>query len=476
MEMEPGKLFIGGISWDTNEDILREYFQNFGEVVEAVIMKDRATGRARGFGFIVFADPAIAERVVKEKHMIDGRNVEAKKAVPRDDQRMLNGNNGSIQGSPGPACTKKIFVGGLASTVTENDFKNYFDQFGTITDIVVIYDHNTHRPRGFGFITYDSEDAVDKAMHKTFHELKGKMVEVKRAVPKELSLGPTRSQLGGYGYGVDRVRSSLSAYTPGFNPSSVGGYGVKVDGRYSPVTVGQSGYPPFSLSGFGVGLNFESRLSPNYRDGGNFNSDLGYGHGLNPLYSVHLNRYGSPTGYGVGSGRSGSVLSSTSRNMWGNGSFNYPANSTDSMGLESGSSVGAFGSVGAIWGSSPGSGQGGGTGSTFSSCNVTYGSAENNLGSSGGGYGRNSVIGMAPMLSYAGTNDVNDRSLGNFFSGGSFYGDPTWRSSSPELERSGSGSFAYGFGNAASDGTPRNPIDFVGNYSVTNRPNRGIAV
>lgn len=74
-EMDPGKLFIGGISWDTNEDSLREYFQTFGEVIEAVIMKDRITGRARGFGFVVFLNPVVAERVVKEKHIIDGRTV-----------------------------------------------------------------------------------------------------------------------------------------------------------------------------------------------------------------------------------------------------------------------------------------------------------------------------------------------------------------------------------------------------------------
>lgn len=75
MEADLGKLFIGGISWDTNEDHLREYFRKYGEVVEAVIMKDRVTGRARGFGFVVFADPAVAERVVMEKHTIDGRMV-----------------------------------------------------------------------------------------------------------------------------------------------------------------------------------------------------------------------------------------------------------------------------------------------------------------------------------------------------------------------------------------------------------------
>ncbi|XP_039021228.1 heterogeneous nuclear ribonucleoprotein 1-like [Hibiscus syriacus] len=69
------KLFIGGISWGNNEERLREHFSSFGEVVEAVIMKDRTTGRARGFGFIVLSDPAVAEEVVKEKHNIDGRMV-----------------------------------------------------------------------------------------------------------------------------------------------------------------------------------------------------------------------------------------------------------------------------------------------------------------------------------------------------------------------------------------------------------------
>ncbi|KAK4779019.1 hypothetical protein SAY86_006547 [Trapa natans] len=75
MDLDPGKLFIGGISWDTDEERLKKYFGNYGDVVEAVIMRDRATGRARGFGFIVFAVPEIAERVTREKHTIHGRSV-----------------------------------------------------------------------------------------------------------------------------------------------------------------------------------------------------------------------------------------------------------------------------------------------------------------------------------------------------------------------------------------------------------------
>lgn len=94
--------------------------------------------------------------------------VEAKKAVPRDEQ----GQGGGIQrggphmgmqgGGGGGGRTKKIFVGGLASSVTEDDFRKYFEQFGNITDVVVMYDHQTQRPRGFGFITFDTEEAVEQ--------------------------------------------------------------------------------------------------------------------------------------------------------------------------------------------------------------------------------------------------------------------------------------------------------------------------
>ena len=82
--------------------------------------------------------------------------VEAKKAVPKDDQNMLNRSSGSIHGSPSSGRTKKIFVGGLASTVTEADFQKYFDQFGTITDVVVMYDQRKEKGRNSHSSTIDN--------------------------------------------------------------------------------------------------------------------------------------------------------------------------------------------------------------------------------------------------------------------------------------------------------------------------------
>ena len=55
-----------------------------------------------------------------------------------------------------------MFVGGLAPTVDELAFRQYFEQFGAVEDAVVMYDHDSKRPRGFGFITFVLEDTVDQ--------------------------------------------------------------------------------------------------------------------------------------------------------------------------------------------------------------------------------------------------------------------------------------------------------------------------
>ncbi|CAI8587132.1 unnamed protein product [Vicia faba] len=478
MQSDSGKLFIGGISWDTNEERLREYFSTYGEVKEAVIMKDRTTGRARGFGFVVFIDPAVAEIVIQEKHNIDGRMVEAKKAVPRDDQNVLSRTSGSIHGSPGQGRTRKIFVGGLASTVTESDFKKYFDQFGTITDVVVMYDHNTQRPRGFGFITYDSEEAVDQVLLKTFHELNGKMVEVKRAVPKELSPGPTRSPLSGYNYGLSRVNSFLNGFNQGYSPSAVGGYGLQMDGRFSPVASARNAFAPFG-SGYGMGMNFEPGLSPGFRGNANFNGNLSYGRGLNPYFIGSSNRFGNPVGYESGNGGNNSFFSSVTRNLWGNGSLNYGTNSANSnayIGSGSGNVGGnAFGNTGLNWSSSPISGHGGGNNVSPGSGNLGYGGGNNGYGLGTEGYGRSSGSSLAPTSSYSTSNGGGgvDGSFGDFYSNSSVYGDSTWRSANSE--RDGSGPFGYGLGGAASDVSVKTSPGYVGGYTVNKRqPNRGI--
>ena len=86
------KLFVGGLSWDTNESSLRAAFEPFGAVVESKIITDRDTGRSRGFGFITMDTPANAAEAIEslDGSDLDGRNIRvsvAENKKPRSERR-----------------------------------------------------------------------------------------------------------------------------------------------------------------------------------------------------------------------------------------------------------------------------------------------------------------------------------------------------------------------------------------------------
>lgn len=69
------KLFIGGLSWDTTDEGLRQYMQVYGEIEDCLVMKDAITNRSRGFAFLTFKDPVSVDKVLAMDHYIDGKKV-----------------------------------------------------------------------------------------------------------------------------------------------------------------------------------------------------------------------------------------------------------------------------------------------------------------------------------------------------------------------------------------------------------------
>ncbi|KAF5457040.1 hypothetical protein F2P56_021178 [Juglans regia] len=68
------KVFVGGLAWETQKETMKKYFEQFGEILEAVVITDKATGRSKGYGFVTFREPEAAMRAcVDAAPVIDGR-------------------------------------------------------------------------------------------------------------------------------------------------------------------------------------------------------------------------------------------------------------------------------------------------------------------------------------------------------------------------------------------------------------------
>ncbi|KAM7282628.1 RNA-binding protein squid isoform X5 [Ixodes scapularis] len=220
------KLFVGGISWDTDNKDLREYFSKFGVVVDVNIKTDPTTGKSRGFGFVTFTAKEAIEAVLKATpHTVKGKQIDPKPAKAR----------------PG---IKKIFVGGLESDMPEADIKAYFEKFGPVENVELPFDKAKNQRRQFAFVTFEREDSVELVCREPKQKIGNKECDIKKATPKPDARGYQQGwgNQGGYGGG---------GYGGGYGQ---GGYGQGGYGGYGNYDYGGSGYGGgYDYSGWNYG-------------------------------------------------------------------------------------------------------------------------------------------------------------------------------------------------------------------------------
>jgi len=100
------KLFVGGLSWDTTDDGLRQAFASYGEITEAKVITDRDTGRSRGFGFVTFTEDESAKTAISKMDgtTLDGKTIkvnEAQEKAPRSGGGRPGGGFGGGRGGGG---------------------------------------------------------------------------------------------------------------------------------------------------------------------------------------------------------------------------------------------------------------------------------------------------------------------------------------------------------------------------------------
>ncbi|CAM0910250.1 unnamed protein product [Alopecurus aequalis] len=315
-----GKIFVGGVAWETTEAKFAKHFQKYGVIKDSVIMMDKHTRMPRGFGFVTFKDPSVIDRVLEDEHTIDGRTVEVKRTVPREAM--------STKETPK---TRKIFVGGITPSLTEGQLKEHFSSYGAVAEHQIMVDHSTGRSRGFGFVTFESEDAVERVMSEgRMHDLGGKQVEIKRAEPKKPGGGDSSSN-GRYSHGGGGRRSS---YRGGGGGGGGSGGGRSVSS---------------SNSGYGYGADYRAAAAAYYGSAGYGGYGRGYGaYGNNPAF-----------GSGYGSGYGGSIYGAGPYGAYGAYGGAYGGGPYGAPGGYGAGGYGAYGGTGSMGGGSA-SGRGSG--------------------------------------------------------------------------------------------------------------------
>uniref|UniRef100_A0A672F9F2 DAZ associated protein 1 n=1 Tax=Salarias fasciatus TaxID=181472 RepID=A0A672F9F2_SALFA len=230
-------------------ETLRNYFSQYGEVVDCVIMKDKTTNQSRGFGFVKFKDPNCVRTVLETKpHNLDGRNIDPKPCTPRGMQPEKSRTKEGWKGSKADSNkSKKIFVGGIPHNCGEPELRDYFNRFGVVSIA-----------KCFGFITFEAEQSVDQAVNMHFHDIMGKKVEVKKAEPRD-SKAP--GQLGPCQWAPRGILSAANGWTAQPAQGWQQPYGPQ--GEWEQVSE-QSGYGPPLSAGTGnphAGLHHPSMHS-----------------------------------------------------------------------------------------------------------------------------------------------------------------------------------------------------------------------
>eukprot|EP00063_Salmo_salar_P013304 XP_013988139.1 PREDICTED: heterogeneous nuclear ribonucleoprotein A1-like isoform X2 [Salmo salar] len=334
------KLFIGGLSFETTDESLRTHFERWGSLTDCVVMKDPVTKRSRGFGFVTYSSVDEVDASMEARpHKVDGRQVEPKRAVSREDSSR-----------PGAHTTvKKIFVGGIKEDTEEHHLRDYFDQFGKIEVIDIMTDRTSGKKRGFAFVTFDDHDAVDRIVIQKYHTVNGHNCEVRKALSKEdmNRSGPRGGNFGrggGYGGGFGGGRGG-GGYGDNDGYNNYGGNGGGYGGGPGGYGGGNRGYGGGGGGGYG-------NQGGSYGGGGggydNYNNGGGGGG------SYRGGNYGASSGGGSSSGSGG-----------GGGDYNdfgnYNSQSSSSYGPMKGGG-GYSGGSGGGRSSGPYGGGGGGVG------------------------------------------------------------------------------------------------------------------
>jgi nucleolin len=204
-------VYVGGISYNATESEVSEFFSQCGEVLSVRMPTFADSGRSKGIAFVEFADKAgvDAALALSDSDFL-GRNIKVDIARGKSDKNERRGGGGGGRDrsqerygnnrynkggyerrNRSPPTSRQpsepsdsVFIGNLSWSATEQDLQDAFDGCGRIVSVRIPVDRNSGRQKGFGYITFESQDAAKKAIALSGTDVAGRAVRVDYAASR----------------------------------------------------------------------------------------------------------------------------------------------------------------------------------------------------------------------------------------------------------------------------------------------------
>ncbi|XP_021892421.1 33 kDa ribonucleoprotein, chloroplastic-like [Carica papaya] len=193
-----GRLYVGNLPYAMTSSQVAEYFGEAGDVVSVEIVYDRVTDRSRGFAFVTMGSNEEAKEAIRmfDGSQMGGRTVRVNfPEVPRGGEREVmgpkirSGYKGFVD-SP-----YKIYAGNLGWGLTSQGLRDAFADQPGLMSAKVIYDRNSGRSRGFGFVSFESEEDLQAALNAMNGvEVEGRPLKLNVAAERAPLTPPPASQ------------------------------------------------------------------------------------------------------------------------------------------------------------------------------------------------------------------------------------------------------------------------------------------
>ncbi|KAJ8769690.1 hypothetical protein K2173_005293 [Erythroxylum novogranatense] len=168
------KIFVHGLPWDTTTDRLFSAFQTFGEIEDCNLVTDKASGRAKGYGFVVFKTRKDAVKALRDPKMeINNRVVNYQLAClgpPGNNANSAKDNHNQDVGA------RKIYVSNVHQSVGKEKLRAFFAKFGEIESGPIGFDKETGKSKGYALFVYKSLEGARKALEVPFKMFEGQVL------------------------------------------------------------------------------------------------------------------------------------------------------------------------------------------------------------------------------------------------------------------------------------------------------------